>query len=92
MQLFFVSQKSFIFCRIDNRFYYGTIQNRFLKKIDNTILIIINRFIKYSQFIFISIIINITKFAELFYNQIELEYRNPDRIVSDYESIFNSKF
>ena len=62
------------------------------EKIVDTIFVIVDRFIKYSQFISISTIINIVEFTELFYNQIELEYRNPDRIVLDQESVFISEF
>ena len=53
------------------------------QKIIDTIFIIINRFIKYFWFIFISIIFDIIKFAELFYSKIELEYKNLNKIILD---------
>ena len=62
------------------------------EKTVDIIFVIIDRFTKYSWFISISTIINIAELAELFYNQIELEYRNPDRIISDWESVFISEF
>ena len=90
MQLFSVSQRSFTELTIN--FIIELFKIDYQEKIIDTIFIIIDRFTKYFWFISISTIINIAEFAELFYNQIELEYRNPDRIILDQESVFINKF
>ena len=90
MQLLFVSQRSFAELTID--FITELFEIDYQEKTVDTILVIINRFTKYSRFISVSTIINTTKFIELFYNQIELEYKNLDRIVSNQKSIFINKF
>ena len=90
LQLFSVSQKSFAELTID--FITELSEIDYQEKTVDIILVIINKFTKYSWFISISTTINTTKLAELFYNQIELEYRNPDRIILDQESVFINKF
>jgi hypothetical protein len=58
----------------------------------NTILVIINRFIKYSIFIPTRITLNIVELAKIFYNKVELNFRSLEGIILDKGLVFTSKF
>lgn len=64
----------------------------FKKSYIDTILIIVNQFIKFTLFFLVAIIINITELVELFYTYIKLYFRLSNGIISNKSSIFISKF
>jgi transposase InsO family protein len=61
-------------------------------KLVDAILVIVDRLTKYSRFLAVSTTITAGELAELFYSEIELEYGNPEGIVSDRGSVFTSEF
>jgi hypothetical protein len=58
----------------------------------NAILVIIDRFTKWSLFLAVPTTITAAELAELFYNHVELRFGPPEGIVSDRGSLFTSKF
>lgn len=58
----------------------------------DTILMIVNRYIKYSFFFPVTQAMTAGDLAELFHHKIELIYRPPSRIMTDRGSLFVSKF
>ena len=58
----------------------------------NTILIVVNRFIKIMNFIFIIKHLNIISLARLMDRQIYLRYGVPRGIINDYNPLFTNKF
>jgi hypothetical protein len=58
----------------------------------DAILVIVDRYTKWSLFFPVSSTITAAGLAELFHNEVELKYGAPEGIVSDRGSIFTSKF
>jgi len=58
----------------------------------NAIYVIVNRYIKMALYLPIIKTITITKLADLFLNKVVRRFRAPRGIVSNYGSIFTSKF
>lgn len=56
------------------------------------ILVVVDRYTKYSMFFPVSSTINAPQVAELFHNEVELRFGAPSGIVSDRGSIFTSNF
>jgi hypothetical protein len=61
-------------------------------KIVDSILVIVDRFTKWSIFLAVSCTINAAELAELFHTQVELKFGPPNGIVSDRGPVFTSKF
>jgi hypothetical protein len=58
----------------------------------NTILVIVDRFTKYSIFIPIRTTLNIVELAKIFYNKVELNFRPLEGIILDRGLVFTSEF
>lgn len=80
------------FAELTMDFITGLPEVDYQEKTVDAILVIVDRLTKYSRFIPVSTTINAAELAELFHDQIELEYGNPDGIVSDRGSVFTSEF
>jgi len=61
-------------------------------KVYNTICVIVNRYTKMALYLPIVKTITITKLADLFFNKVVRRFRAPRGIISNYGSIFTSKF
>jgi len=61
-------------------------------RVYNTVLIVINRYIKILRYILITKIIDSTGLVELIFEEIILKFRVPDRIISNRGSIFINTF
>lgn len=61
------------------------------KEVD-AILVIINRFTKYTLFLAVSTTITTTELVELFHYKVKLIYGQPQEIISDRGPIFTSEF
>jgi len=61
-------------------------------RVYNTVLIIINKYIKILRYILITKIIDSTGLIELIFEKVILKFRVPDRIISNRGSIFINTF
>jgi transposase InsO family protein len=73
-------------------FITGLPETVFNKSPVDAILVIVDRFTKWSLFLPVSKTITAAELAELFHNEVELRYGPPEGIVSDRGSVFTSKF
>ena len=62
-----------------------------IQKID-AILIVIDRFTKYTVLIFIHFNINTVELTELIYNHIDIQFDLPSNIISNRNPIFTNEF
>jgi hypothetical protein len=58
----------------------------------DSILVIVDRYTKFSKFFLVSTTVIAVELAELYYNKIKLQYRPQEGIVSDRGAVFTSKF
>ena len=73
-------------------FITGLPPSRQNNKVYNTIYIIVNYYTKIALYLPIVKTITVTKLADLFLDKIVRRFRTPKGIISDYSSIFTSKF
>jgi hypothetical protein len=80
------------FAEISMDFVTGLPPTTYNGKPVDAILVIVDRFTKWSLFLAVSTTITAAELAELFHNHIELRFGPPEGIVSDRGSLFTSKF
>jgi len=66
--------------------------NKRYRRVYNTVLIIINKYIKILRYILITKIIDSAGLVELIFEEIILKFRVPNRIISNKGSIFINTF
>ena len=73
-------------------FIIGLLPSRQSNKVYNIIYIIINYYTKIALYLLIVKTITIIKLTDLFLNEVVRRFRTPRGIISNYSSIFTSKF
>ena len=73
-------------------FITGLLPSRQGDKVYNAIYVIVNRYTKIALYLSIVKTITITKLTDLFLNKVVRYFRAPRGIISNYSSIFTSKF
>jgi hypothetical protein len=73
-------------------FITGLPPSRWGDKVYNIIYIIVDRYTKMALYLPMVKTITVTELADLFFNKVVRHFRTPRGIISDYSSIFTSKF
>ena len=73
-------------------FIIGLLPSRQGDKVYNVIYIIVDCYTKMALYLPIVKTITVTKFMDLFLNKVVCRFRTPRGIISNYSSIFTSKF
>jgi len=73
-------------------FIIGLLPSKRGDKVYNAIYVIVNRYTKMALYLPIVKTITITELTDLFFNKVVRRFRAPRGIISNYSSIFTSKF